>query len=184
MLPFKALALFDALEVDLCHRLNRRSRHAPTRHVFILASRLGDGLFWYSLMITLAVMQGADGRSAALQMGITALFGVLIYKALKGSLVRERPFMTHGGIYCATAPLDRYSFPSGHTLHAVLFSTLAIAWFPGLALLLLPTVILIALSRVVLGLHYPTDVLVGGLIGWGLASLSLWFYPVARVAAG
>ena len=40
-----------------------------------------------------------------------------------------------------------------------------------------PLTVLIAASRVVLGLHYPTDVLVGALIGWGLAEFTLWAVP-------
>jgi undecaprenyl-diphosphatase len=69
-------------------------------------------------------------------------------------------------------PLDRYSFPSGHTLHAVLFTTIAVAYAPSLVFVLLPFTLLIAASRVVLGLHYPSDVIVGALLGWMIAKLS------------
>ena len=67
-------------------------------------------------------------------------------------------------------PLDRYSFPSGHTLHAVCFAWQAVAHFPALSWTLVPVAALIALSRVVLGLHYPTDVLAGAAIGALLAA--------------
>ena len=76
-------------------------------------------------------------------------------------------------IAVAGAPLDRYSFPSGHTLHAVSFAWQVSAHFPELGWVLIPLAALIAGSRVVLGLHYPTDVLVGGLIGASLAELGL-----------
>ena len=56
------------------------------------------------------------------------------------------------------APLDEFSFPSGHTLHAVAFSIVAIHHFAVLAWLLWPFAALVALSRVILGLHYPSDV--------------------------
>jgi undecaprenyl-diphosphatase len=79
--------------------------------------------------------------------------------------VRERPFIRHAGISLAGAPLDRYSFPSGHTLHAVAFTWQAVAAFPELGFVLVPLASAIAASRVVLGLHYPTDVLVGALLG-------------------
>ena len=75
------------------------------------------------------------------------------------------------------APLDEFSFPSGHTLHAVTFTLIAIAWFPALAWILLPFAASVALSRVVLGLHYPSDVLAASVIGSALASLSLWIVP-------
>jgi undecaprenyl-diphosphatase len=91
--------------------------------------------------------------------------GLALYKLLKHTFVRERPFIRYAGISLAGAPLDRYSFPSGHTLHAVAFTWQGCAAFPELGILLVPLACAIAASRVVLGLHYPTDVLAGALIG-------------------
>ena len=79
------------------------------------------------------------------------------------------------------APLDEFSFPSGHTLHAVSFSLVALAYYPILAWLLLPFALSVAVSRVVLGMHYPSDVLAAVAIGTGLASLSLWLIPGASL---
>lgn len=172
----RGLTWLDALEHSLCTAFNRRARCQAVRVGFRIVSRLGDGVFWYALMLALAVAGGAAGRVAAVQMALTAGVGVLLYKVLKHRLVRERPFITHADIACACPPLDRYSFPSGHTLQAVLFTTLALAWFPSLAPLLLPFTVLVALSRPILGLHYPSDVACGALLGWGLArgALALW----------
>ncbi len=169
----------DQLEQRLCLALNRVSSRPGVRSFFAAVSRVGDGWVWYALMVVLAATRGAYGVRAALAMGLASLVGVGIYKLLKARLVRERPYIAQLDIRVGCAPLDRYSFPSGHTLHAVLFTTVAIAWFPALAAVLVPLAVLIALSRVVLGLHYPTDVLVGALIGWGLAELSLWAVPPA-----
>ena len=171
------LSRFDLLERRLCVLINRSSR---SRHVvlfFAAVSRLGDGAIWYALMAVLALTQGRNGIIAAAVMGVAALAGVALYKFLKSRLVRERPFIVNPDILAGTPPLDRYSFPSGHTLHAVMFSIIAIAWFPLLAAVLVPFTVLVALSRVVLGLHYPTDVLVGALIGWGLAEIALLSVP-------
>ena len=63
------------------------------------------------------------------------------------------------------------SFPSGHTMHAVAFAWQASAHFPELGWVLVPLAALIAASRVVLGLHYPSDVLAGAAIGAALAEL-------------
>jgi undecaprenyl-diphosphatase len=72
-------------------------------------------------------------------------------------------------------PRDEFSFPSGHTLHAVAFAGIAVWYFPALALLLLPFVVLTALSRIALGLHYPSDVVAGAGIGAAVALGSLMF---------
>ena len=74
---------------------------------------------------------------------------------------------------CNARPLDQFSFPSGHTLHAVVFATVAIADYPQLAFLPIPFAFLVALSRMVAGLHYPSDVLAGAAIGAAIADISL-----------
>jgi undecaprenyl-diphosphatase len=159
------LSRFDAAEYRLCRRLNRGVEHTWVRVLFQTASRLGDGVIWYALMIALPFLYGTQGLRVALLMLATGAAGLAVYKLLKRTFVRERPFIRHAGISLAQAPLDRYSFPSGHTLHAVAFSWQACAAFPELSVVLIPLALAIAVSRVVLGLHYPTDVLVGALLG-------------------
>jgi len=159
------LARFDHAEYRLCRRLNRGVQHTWVRLFFKIASRLGDGVIWYALMLALPLLYGAEGLRVAAIMLATGAVGLALYKFLKRTFVRERPFIRHAGISLAGAPLDRYSFPSGHTLHAVAFTWMAVAAFPALGIVLLPLALAIAASRVVLGLHYPTDVLVGALLG-------------------
>ena len=159
------LSRFDDAEYRLCRRLNRGVEHTWVRVLFKSASRLGDGIVWYALMLALPFLYGAQGLRVALLMLATGAAGLAVYKLLKRTFVRERPFIRHAGISLAQAPLDRYSFPSGHTLHAVCFTWQACAAFPELSFVLIPLALAIAASRVVLGLHYPTDVLVGALLG-------------------
>src|SRR4030095_7930362 len=111
-------------------------------------------------------------------MAAVGVIGVALYKYLKSRLVRERPYISLAGITPGTRALDRYRFPSGHTLHAVGFTTLAVASFPELAWLLVPFATLVGASRAVLGLHYPSDVAAGALIGAALATLSMVLVPL------
>jgi undecaprenyl-diphosphatase len=114
---------------------------------------------------------------AALQMTAVGLVAALLYRTLKRWTKRPRPFRAHAEITPYIAPLDEFSFPSGHTLHAVSFSLIALAWFPWLAPLLVPFTVLVAISRIVLGMHYPSDVLAATLIGGGLAGISFLLLP-------
>jgi len=164
------LARFDGTEYRLCRGLNTAANRPWVLKLMRLCSRLGDGMLWYGLMGGLLLVYGREASRAVLIMGATGLAGYLIYRSLKSSLVRERPFIRHPGITMAMPPLDRYSFPSGHTLHAVSFTWQAVAHFPQLAWILIPLASLIALSRVVLGLHYPTDVIAGAAVGALLAA--------------
>jgi undecaprenyl-diphosphatase len=160
-------------ESRLCLACNRWLLRARIADFFGAISRLGDGVFWYALMLALTTLGGAPGRRAALQMALTGLVAAALYRLLKRCTRRPRPFRAHRQIIAPVAPLDEFSFPSGHTLHAVTFTILALAHFPMLAPLLIPFALLVAASRVVLGLHYPSDVLAAALIGGALATLSL-----------
>jgi undecaprenyl-diphosphatase len=173
-----AIAWMDQAELAICLRFNRSIRRAGLLRVFRIASRLGDGAIWYLLISMLALCYGTTGRRMALQCVVAGLAGLLIYRTLKRRLVRERPYMTHGDIVCAGRPLDRFSFPSGHTLHAVSFTLIVASSVPALALVLAPLALLVALSRIVLGLHYPTDVVAGGALGAMIATLSMHWLPV------
>jgi undecaprenyl-diphosphatase len=167
----------DAIEHAWCLRLNRGCSRPAVRDIFAAISKLGDGSFWYVLIVLLPVVYGETALYAAVRMAIVGVVGVALYKYLKSRLVRERPYISLAGITAGTRALDRYSFPSGHTLHAVSFTTLAVTSFPELAWLLVPLAGLIAASRVVLGLHYPTDVAAGAIIGAALAVLSMVLMP-------
>jgi undecaprenyl-diphosphatase len=94
---------------------------------------------------------------------------------LKAKISRPRPYQVNRAISCSARPLDQFSFPSGHTLHAVAFTAIAVTYYPHLAFLLVPFALLVALSRMVLGLHYPNDVLAGAAIGAAVAGFSFVF---------
>ena len=164
---------FDAAEENLCVAFNRWSKRRPIHMSFAVVSRLGNGVFWYTLILALPFLFGAYGIMRAVQLTITGLIGVAVYKWLKRRFVRERPYISHLRVHAGAAPLDRYSFPSGHTLHAVSFAILLSEYFPMFTWIVVPFAGAVALSRMVLGLHYPTDVLVGGAIGASLALLSM-----------
>lgn len=168
-----AFARLDSFEVRLCLPVNSAARHRAVRHYFAVVSRLGDGIAWYALLALLPLVLGRSAIVPALHMAVTAAAGVGLYKVLKQWLVRERPFHSHRGVLAIVDPLDRYSFPSGHTLHAASFTVMIAHYFPGLLWIVVPFAGSVAISRVVLGLHYPSDVLAGGLIGWLLAATSL-----------
>lgn len=166
-------ARVDAAEYRICRKLNHGASFPIPRRIFQVASRLGDGIIWYVLIVALPCIYGRQALRPAVVMALTGALGLVVYKVLKRAFVRERPFITHTAIDPAMPPLDRYSFPSGHTLHAVSFALQASMHFPQLAWVLIPLALTIAASRVVLGLHYPTDVLAGAVLGASLGMLGM-----------
>ncbi len=166
-----------ARDAGWCLRANRWGHWRGLRRYFAVVSRLGDGAFWYALMAALVAFDGWRGLAASAHLAATGAVALLLYKLLKRWTRRPRPFASDARIRAWVAPLDEFSFPSGHTLHAVAFTIVALAHYPMLAGLLVPFAASVAASRVVLGLHYPSDVLAALGIGTALASLSLWLAP-------
>ncbi|XKE43766.1 phosphatase PAP2 family protein [Halomonas organivorans] len=163
----------DLLEWPFCQRLAAFSIHRPWLATLRLASKAGDWPIWVALILAQPGLHGSGGWHLAAHYGLTALVAIVFYRLVKTRLCRERPFITFSGIACREPARDRYSFPSGHTMHAVMFATLVAAHTPWLLPWLLPVVALIAVSRVGLGLHYISDVLAGAAIGYGIALTSL-----------
>ncbi len=170
-----------ARECEWCLRANRWGEWDGLRRFFAIVSRLGDGVFWYALMVALVVLDGWKGLAASAHLAATGVVALSLYKGLKRWTRRPRPFASDARIRAWVAPLDEFSFPSGHTLHAVAFSTVAIAHYPALAFLLVPFAACVAASRVILGLHYPSDVAAATAIGAVLASVSLWLVPAGSL---
>lgn len=160
-------------ELELCIVLNRICDYDWLKQSLRCISWLGNGKFWYSLILLLPIIHGQSAWVASLHMIITGIIGFLIYWAIKSGTERLRPYACSKNINLASMPLDKYSFPSGHTLHAVNFTIIATYYFPDLAIILLPFTVLTGLARVILGLHYPTDVIIGGFIGFLIAFTSL-----------
>jgi undecaprenyl-diphosphatase len=162
----------QAVDSALCVTVSHTNQYRVIRDVFRAASRLGDGVFWYTLMGGILLTQQTEGILPVLHMALAGFSGTLIYKWIKKKTLRPRPYQIRQDVWVVGKPLDHFSFPSGHTLHAVVFGLVAMSYFPLLAIVLVPFMFMVAISRVVLGLHYPSDVFAGATLGYSIAQIS------------
>ncbi|GAA4893255.1 phosphatase PAP2 family protein [Ferrimonas pelagia] len=133
----------------------------------------GDGAGYLLFALLLAELGGARGV-AFLFAGLAAFAVELpIYWLLKNSLRRGRPCHVLGEVMASVEPHDRFSLPSGHTAAAFIFASLLAWYWPPLAGVAFAWASLVGLSRVLLGVHYPGDVLVGAGLGLWSAQLGL-----------
>jgi len=160
-------------ELNFCRLVNQSLSAPLIQRFFAVVSRLGDGVFWYCLIAFLPLYFGKQAIGISILMIAVGVANLVIYKSLKKLTCRQRPCTTSDEIIPGARLLDHYSFPSGHTLHAVAFTIITVSFFPALGWLLIPFASLVAMSRVILGLHYPTDVVAGALIGMLSASIGL-----------
>ena len=162
-----------AIDRALARLLHRGAARPLLLFVLVATSRLGDGGVWYAILVALPIASGPHGWYVALQMVGIGLANLVIYHRLKHRIGRPRPFVNCPDIRCCARALDQFSFPSGHTLHAVSFSLLLTHHYPAFGLLLWLYTLLVAASRIVLGLNYPSDVAVGAAIGALTAGLAI-----------
>ena len=146
--------------------------------VMKIITHLGDkGIFW--ILLTLALLILRKTRPLGVVCAVSMVIGLIVTNLIiKNWVARIRPYELIQGLECIVGKADDFSFPSGHTTNSlacawVLFRRAPRKW--GVAALVLA--ILISLSRLYVGIHYPTDVLGGAVIGICSACLALWLVP-------
>jgi undecaprenyl-diphosphatase len=155
-------------------RLGVADRPGNRRRVAILLAHSGDSWFWLAGLGLLWLSAPEPWKSLAARVTLAVLALAVIVLLIKFRIRRERPAGEWGAIYRRSDP---HSFPSGHAARAMMLAVLAIGWGPAwLAVLLVFWAPLVSLARVLMGLHYPTDVIAGGLIGLlaGLAAVLIF----------
>lgn len=176
MPPSIHLDLWAERDRRWAERLYAFSQRRVLLPVFNAVSWLGDGVLWYAAIVALALLGGTEGRDVAAHMVLAGALNLAVYLWIKRRIARARPYVACPSIRLSGRPLDQFSFPSGHVLHATTFSALLIHTYPEATIVLLPLTVLIAWSRLALGLHYPSDVAAGALMGAVTATALIGLY--------
>ncbi len=151
------------------HRLMRRVHQwrPPQwfRRFMVFATRMGDGWLWYATGILIAIFGGHQRGRALVATGIAAGIGIILFRAVKRISKRRRPCEIEPHCWSSMTPPDEFSFPSGHSISAFAVTIAIGSFYPELLWFLLPCAVSIAISRIILGMHFLSDVVVGSSIG-------------------
>lgn len=162
------------------HKLMRKVNKWPAprwvRLAAIAATRAGDGWLWYSLGLLIILFGGENRLIATAAAGSAAVTGVGLFILLKKISGRKRPCEIEPHVWAHLLPPDQFSFPSGHTITAFAVAVSIGEFYPVLLGILLFSALCIATSRILLGMHFLSDVLVGAMIGSGLAMTSHYVF--------
>jgi undecaprenyl-diphosphatase len=131
----------------------------------VLASRLGDGWLWYAIGLILLLFGGANRFLAVGAATLSAAIYVTLFLQLKKLAHRRRPCAIERSCWATLLPPDQFSFPSGHTMTAFSVAVPLSLFYPSIEAGLLFCALSIAASRILLGLHFLSDVVAGSALG-------------------
>jgi 4-amino-4-deoxy-L-arabinose transferase-like glycosyltransferase/membrane-associated phospholipid phosphatase len=141
-----------------------------------LASDLPGFIPFYILVIVLLICRGgARGRLCAVMLLLGICLGdVIIADAIKHGVARLRPFHQFPEAHLRVGSSDSFSMPSSHALNWFCAATIAFIFYRKSIYYMLPLALLVSFSRIYNGVHFPSDVLAGTIIGAGCGAALVW----------
>ena len=152
-------------DYNLMRRANNWEAPQWVRFYAMAATRAGDGWLWYAIGLAILLFGGSERFAVLSAAGISALLSVLLFQWLKRFTGRRRPCEIEPHRWATLLPPDQFSFPSGHTMTAFAVAVSLALSYPSVTIGLLFCAFSIAASRILLGMHFLSDVLAGALIG-------------------
>jgi undecaprenyl-diphosphatase len=138
----------------------------------LAATRGGDGWLWYATGAMVALFGGRNRWAAVLSAALAVSVGIVLFRKLKRACGRRRPCTIEPHCWATLLPPDQFSFPSGHTITAFAVALSLGAFYPAMLPGLLFCAASVAASRILLGMHFLTDVLAGAAIGSAVGCLA------------
>jgi undecaprenyl-diphosphatase len=164
-------------DMSLMRRANRWQAPRWIRYWALAATRGGDGWLWYGTG-ALVLLFGGDGRwQAAGTATIAGILSVALFLLLKRMTPRTRPCYHEPHCWASLTPPDLFSFPSGHSMSAFAIAVSLGQYYPALLPALLFCAGNVAVSRILLGMHFLSDVIVGSALG---GALGYWIFQTLQ----
>jgi undecaprenyl-diphosphatase len=167
----KLLQTIHNIDLQTFHWCLRRKYWEPSIKIYRLVSASADGHLYLLINAMFIIFE----HWLALQVFVLGLFiERFSYFILKNKLRRSRPQQTIPGFFSVIEANDQFSFPSGHTSAAFLATGLLATFFPLALIPLLIWAINVGISRIILGVHFPSDCLAGAALGFSISQYSLY----------
>ncbi|MDF2722398.1 MAG: rane-associated phospholipid phosphatase [Paenibacillus sp.] len=151
----------------LFYIVNRKIRHPALDVLFSWITHAGGATFAITATLALGLFGGSDWSLVGWECLAALAVSHIPVAIMKRAYQRVRPYLALPETYYGKNPLTDHSFPSGHSTAIFSIVVPLSEAAPLLALFLLPLALLVSLSRIYLGLHYPSDCIAGIALGTG-----------------
>lgn len=170
----KMLHLFYGFECRLFQQVNRHFDKKLLNLFFRTVTHLGGARFTIAATLLLLLWSPRETRLIAIASALALSASHIPVHFVKLLFPRKRPYLIMKETKVPANPLQDHSFPSGHT--TAIFSVVMpyILFLPQLAFTLIPIGLCVGIFRIYLGLHYPSDVIAGGILGTLTGSLCFY----------
>lgn len=172
-MAFKRITKLDTALFYWFNRYSASGSLAILKSIRVI-SRTGDGHLYIFVGALLFCLDNSHGvlffYTALMAYGLE----VPIYLILKQCFKRKRPSASLINFNAHITPSDKFSLPSGHTAAAFLMATIISSFYPAYSAFAFAWASLVGLSRILLGVHFPSDVVVGAILGISIASASIF----------
>jgi undecaprenyl-diphosphatase len=163
-------------DYSVMRRANNWEAPRWVRLYVLSATRGGDGWLWYAMGLVILALGGKTRFEAVGAAGLSSALSVVLFSQLKRVTGRRRPCQIEPHCWATLLPPDQFSFPSGHTMTAFAVAIPLSMFYPTLSIGLLFCALSIAMSRILLGMHFLSDVVAGALIGTALGYLGYFAF--------
>ncbi|MFD2671200.1 phosphatase PAP2 family protein [Marinicrinis sediminis] len=154
---------------------NHKLQHTIMDRIMHVITHLGGATSTIAISLALILLSPAPYHLVGLQCLAALAVSHIPVAILKRKYPRLRPYLVLPKTNICRNPLKDHSFPSGHTT-AIFSITIPLMWaYPSLIFILLPITVIVAASRMILGLHYPSDVIAGAFVGTVAAAAAIQF---------